>query len=497
MRWKVRSAPANDPTDFDVDGQGTVDDNDLRIWVHDIRGTWLGDANLDGEFNSGDLVVVLGSGEYEDAIQLNSTWSTGDWNADREFTSTDLVAALADGGYEQGPRPAVGVVPEPKSIVMLAIGLIGAVVVGRFWHRSRFERADTAIRALLLLLLLARSALRADIYRWDTGDVIPGTEGIDSGQGILLSFHNTNELNLQYADFSGGQNLYGASFYSSWLDNADLSGANLTNADLRSSTLTGAILTGANLTGVTLQGSQLTNVDLTGALVRGTSFDNTTGFTKDQLYSTQSYQNKDLTGIGLGNNDLTGWDFSGQNLAYADLAQTGFTKEQLYSTQSYRDKDLTGIGLGDNDLTGWDFTMQNLTSAALLFSTLTNGQLTGAKLTSVDVYSSTLTNANLSGANLASANLIEATLTNANLAGANLRNASFIASQNLSSAVFDSTTVYNQWTIFPDDFDPASHGLTLAMSLPGDFDGDDKLTVADVDLLSRSPPRVHCRMVVA
>ena len=54
----------NDPTDFDVDGQGTVDDNDLEIWVHDIRGTWFGDANLDGEFNSGDLVLVQASGAY-------------------------------------------------------------------------------------------------------------------------------------------------------------------------------------------------------------------------------------------------------------------------------------------------------------------------------------------------------------------------------------------------------------------------------------------------
>jgi hypothetical protein len=31
---------------------------------------------------------------------------------------------------------------------------------------------------LSLILLLATSTARADIYRWDNGQVIPGTEGI-------------------------------------------------------------------------------------------------------------------------------------------------------------------------------------------------------------------------------------------------------------------------------------------------------------------------------
>ena len=42
------------------------------------------------------------------------------------------------------------------------------------------------------------------------------------------------------------------------------------------------------------------------------------GFTKEQLYSTASYQAKNLAGIGLYSNGLSGWDFSGQNLAKGD-----------------------------------------------------------------------------------------------------------------------------------------------------------------------------------
>jgi hypothetical protein len=35
---------------------------------------------------------------------------------------------------------------------------------------------------------------RADIYRWDDGQVIPGTEGIEPGPGVQL-----DHLGLQYA----------------------------------------------------------------------------------------------------------------------------------------------------------------------------------------------------------------------------------------------------------------------------------------------------------
>jgi uncharacterized protein YjbI with pentapeptide repeats len=44
------------------------------------------------------------------------------------------------------------------------------------------------------------------------------------------------------------------------------------------------------------------------------------GFTKEQLYSTASYQATDLSGIRFLESDLSGWDFSGQKLAGAELS---------------------------------------------------------------------------------------------------------------------------------------------------------------------------------
>lgn len=105
---------------FDLTGEGTVDSADVAFWVNDLRGTWFGDANLDGEFNTGDLVDVFQAGHYEDGVALNSTWSEGDWNGDGDFDTGDLVTAFQNGGFEAGPRVA-STVPEPSSMMFLAI----------------------------------------------------------------------------------------------------------------------------------------------------------------------------------------------------------------------------------------------------------------------------------------------------------------------------------------------------------------------------------------
>ena len=59
-----------------------------------------GDADLDGRFNSQDIVQVLQRGEYEDTVAGNSTWIDGDWNQDGECNRSDLVLALQQGTYE-------------------------------------------------------------------------------------------------------------------------------------------------------------------------------------------------------------------------------------------------------------------------------------------------------------------------------------------------------------------------------------------------------------
>jgi hypothetical protein len=108
---------------FDLNGDALVDKQDHRVWVKDLRNTWFGDANLDGEFNTADFVAVFQIGEYEDGIAKNSTWSEGDWSGDGDFDSGDFVVAFQDGGFELGQR-LVTSVPEPNACGWFAFGLL-------------------------------------------------------------------------------------------------------------------------------------------------------------------------------------------------------------------------------------------------------------------------------------------------------------------------------------------------------------------------------------
>ncbi len=122
----VASASGTNPEEYDLTGDGFVDQADVTEWAKakDIGYTWIGDANFDGQFNTGDFVQVLGIGKYE-LPGATAVWSEGDWNGDGVFGTGDLVAALSDGGYEIGPRTDVSAVPEPLTLTQFSLGLLG------------------------------------------------------------------------------------------------------------------------------------------------------------------------------------------------------------------------------------------------------------------------------------------------------------------------------------------------------------------------------------
>ena len=132
---------------FDFDRSGVVDQDDRTVWVEQIKQTYFGDSNLDGEFSTQDLVVVFTAGQYEDNIVGNSTWATGDWNGDGEFNSSDFVRAMQSPGFELGPRDTsafapinvagdtvVAVVPEPTATLFSLLGILGLILIRiRLW----------------------------------------------------------------------------------------------------------------------------------------------------------------------------------------------------------------------------------------------------------------------------------------------------------------------------------------------------------------------------
>ena len=117
--------------EFDLNADSLVNDADRAIWVDELKFTYFGDSNLDGQFNSSDLVLVFTRGKYEDGVPFNAGWADGDWNGDAEFNSSDFVTAFAGGGFEQGPRQAAQVVPEPASASMALLGALLLVALRR------------------------------------------------------------------------------------------------------------------------------------------------------------------------------------------------------------------------------------------------------------------------------------------------------------------------------------------------------------------------------
>ena len=70
---------------------GRFTDEDLQLVVHRPMphgfNTYFGDANLDGEFNSSDLVISLAAGTYEQDVDAG--WLSGDFDGTGRFDSSE------------------------------------------------------------------------------------------------------------------------------------------------------------------------------------------------------------------------------------------------------------------------------------------------------------------------------------------------------------------------------------------------------------------------
>jgi hypothetical protein len=108
---------------FDLNNNGMVSRSDRVVWVHELKNTYFGDADLDGEFDSTDLIHVFAVGKYETGEPAG--WEDGDWTGDGVFDSSDMVFVFANGGYEEGHKSAVKAVPEPTGSFWLIFVFAG------------------------------------------------------------------------------------------------------------------------------------------------------------------------------------------------------------------------------------------------------------------------------------------------------------------------------------------------------------------------------------
>jgi uncharacterized protein YjbI with pentapeptide repeats len=264
-----------------------------------------------------------------------------------------------------------------------------------------------------------------DLTGWDVNDAdVRGTNFSiyrRPGSGPLLGTGISLPQLYSTANYKAGD-LTGASFSGNELSGANFAGQNLTNASFYA-----AIMTEADFTNAEIRGADLRKANHCGV---GCSVG--TGVTSTQLYSTASYQNRDLSGVSFYGTNMAGWNLARQNLTNAyfynaslsgaslnqanlrsavfqyailsdvDLADanvqaadfswfgaSGFspasiiTPTQLYSTASYKDHDLAGINLSGNKLNGWNFAGQNI-SNSYFGLTFTLATLSGADFTAAD-----------------------------------------------------------------------------------------------------------------
>ena len=120
------------PVEFDLTGNGKVDFEDRQHWVEELKGTWIGDADLDGEFNTTDLVGLFQLGKFEK--NEIARWGEGDFDGDTRFNTSDFVVAFQDGGFERGPRLGFAPVPEPSSFGALVVSACLSLLS---WGRRR------------------------------------------------------------------------------------------------------------------------------------------------------------------------------------------------------------------------------------------------------------------------------------------------------------------------------------------------------------------------
>jgi len=161
--------------------------------------------------------------------------------------------------------------------------------------------------------------------------------------------HNLRGIGL-HGNYPGinlaGQNLTGAHFG----NGAELSQANLSQANLTSAVIS-AGLAEANFRGAEIRGAAITSISIA------------------QLYSTASYQARDLTEIDLNGNSLSGANFASQNLTRASFYGATLTNANFHlanlsnASFTYPFGQFPPFGVSPTDLVGANLSHANLTRA--------------------------------------------------------------------------------------------------------------------------------------
>jgi uncharacterized protein YjbI with pentapeptide repeats len=321
----------------------------------------------------------------------NSTFTNADFSnanlTDASMLGVTLTNAIFTGATINGARldHASGLTPSQiystasyqahdlsrvwlGSIDLTSANFVGQNLSDAFFVGAKLTNADFT-NANLTNAEMEETTISGAIL---TGATVNGTRFTATASSGFLPTQLYSTASYHDKDLSGIQ--IRNSDVSGW----NFSGQNLSRTDLSGTNLTATDFTNANLSTANLSWGNLAGTNFTGAIVNGMNLWLSTGFTLEQLYSTASYQTKDLSGVQFSSIDLTGANFAGQDLRNAIIGTI---------------------------LTNADLRRANLQDASLVWATLTGTDMrhsTGGNIDQANLHNTILPDGTINNLSLAS-----------------------------------------------------------------------------------------------
>ena len=119
---------------FDLNNDDMVDQDDRSVWVHDLKQTSFGDADLDGKVDFADFLLLSGS------FSKSGGWAMGDFDGSGDVAFADFLILSENFGAS---KANIASVPEPSCQFLVLLGLASSLGL----RQSRVRLARTSSRS--------------------------------------------------------------------------------------------------------------------------------------------------------------------------------------------------------------------------------------------------------------------------------------------------------------------------------------------------------------
>lgn len=352
--------------------------------------------------------------------------------------------------------------------------------ISLFGSQSDLPRSKTFFLACVIASTLCVKT-QADLFD-RFGNLIPGTESLELSPQSQFSDLDLRDVEIRgYYPETGVVNIEGSTF-----ENSDLRRAVIW-AEVKDVDFSNAVINDARIDGISedqiKSTSSYLNNDLSGVNIYISEFNNPKswdlrGANLQSARLEANFSNADFRGANLDGTSLSGSSeprreldatFQGANFTDATIRNATFfagslTMEQVYSSASYQSQDLRGVSFSAKplifsflpyDIRGWDFHGQDMTGGSLKNADAANTDFSNATLVNGDLSFADLVGSRFRDARLLGADLYATDLTTADFRNANLAS-SDLRSSNVSGVDLRGVNLGNAGIEFASNLDVAN-----------------------------------------